>query len=132
MPRAAPDQVHVHRIELGTWERTHLEEMQRTDDTEDAIKIALEAAQVLALPAALAATGYLTYLGFVEFQTGRDRLAEWWKGLADKATGPDAATTGDVVTAFDRLAVFLFGPLGYTGGGTFQDGSSFGDNNPFL
>lgn len=125
MPRAAPDRVHVHRIELGTWERTHLEEMQRTDDTEDAIRLGLEAAQVLALPVALAATGYLGYLGFVEFQTGRDRVGEWWKGLADKATGPDAATTGDVVGGLDRIAVWLFGPLGYTGGGTFSDGSTF-------
>jgi len=90
LPRAAPDQVHVHRIELGTWERTHLEEMQRTDDTEDAIRLGLEAAQALALPVALAGTGYLAYLGLVEFQTGRDRLSEWWKAnVTEKGPGDD-------------------------------------------
>lgn len=93
MPRAAPDRVHVHRIELGTWERTHLEEMQRTDDTEDAIRLALEAAQALALPVALAGTGYLAYLGLVQFQTGRDRLSEWWKANVSEA-GPDDANAG--------------------------------------
>ena len=102
MPRAAPDQVHVHRIELGTWERTHLEEMQRTDDTEDAIKLTIEAAQVLALPVAIAAGGYLAYLGLVEMSTGRDRLSEWWE-----ANKPEGDGTGP----FRGGPALLFGGL---------------------
>ena len=106
MPRAAPDQVHVHRIELGTWERTHLEEMQRTDDTEDAIKLALEATQALAFPLALAATGWLTYQGLVEFSTGRDRLREWWTTNVADATGKPGDLFGRLWSAISGLAVF--------------------------
>jgi len=106
MPRAAPDQVHVHRIELGTWERTHLEEMQRTDDTEDAIRLALEAAQALAMPVALAATGYLAYLGLVEFQTGRDRLREWWTSNVADATGEPGDLGSRLFSWLSGLDVF--------------------------
>ena len=47
MPRAAPDSVMTHRIELGTWERDALAAQIKTDDTEDAIRLGLEIVQAV-------------------------------------------------------------------------------------
>lgn len=128
MPRKATDAVTEHRITLGDFERQELNAFLETQKRDTDLDLILDVGRALAGPVAIAATGFMIYQGMVGWSTGRDKIAEWWDNLTSPATGP---TVGDVPAAsaglIDGFFTLVFGPLGYEGGGTFSDGSSFGD-----
>lgn len=117
-----------HRITLGEYERQELKALLETQKRDADLDLVLDVGRALAAPVAIAATGFMIYQGMVGWSTGRDKIGEWWNNLTNPATGP---TVGDVPAAsvglIDGFFTFVFGPLGYVGGGTFSDGSSFGD-----
>ncbi|MGB0726281.1 MAG: hypothetical protein ACPGQO_05795 [Candidatus Poseidoniaceae archaeon] len=124
MPRTAPDTTTEHRVTLGTFERERLEAMVKAANRDRT----LEAVAQLAGPVAAVGAAYVVYQGMVGWGEGRNRIAEWWQNITSPSTGP---TTADVANAapgvVDTALTLVFGPLGYTGGGTFSDGSRIGD-----
>jgi len=129
VPRKPVDEVVEQRVTLGEKERQIVQAAVEAAAKDRDLRLALDVAQIAAMPLAIAAAGFFVYRGMNSWGTDRDKIAEWWSNATSPATGP---TTGDVpgvlVGAIDGFAKFVFGPLGYVGGGQFSDGSSFGGN----
>jgi len=96
MPRAAPSDVVVHRLELGTWERDHLAKATATDDVNDALKLGLDVLNAVALPVSLVAVGYSVYLGMTHFQSLLNPLKDRAEELKAKAEAAAAQVEADV------------------------------------
>jgi hypothetical protein len=120
MPRTSPDTTTEHRITLGSYERERLESMVKAANRDRTV----EAVAQLAGPVAAVGAAYVVYQGMVGWGEGRNRIAEWWRGLTTTTTGDVAQASPGLI---DSALVFVFGPLGYTGSGGFSDGSSIGD-----
>lgn len=127
VPRLPVDNVTEHRVTLGEKERQIAQAAIEAADKDRDLRLALDVAQIAAMPLAVAAAGFLVYRGMNSWGTDRDKIAEWWDGVTSPETGPTFGP-GVVVGAIDGFAKFVFGPLGYVGGGQFSDGSSFGGN----
>ena len=115
MPRAAPDSVLTHRIELGTWERDALAAQMKSDDTDDAIRLGLEIVQAVAMPAALVLTGYAVYQGMTAFSSLTDPLKDKAEELASSRAG-QAAANAAAAAGGDPMAAFFSGPGSGVGG----------------
>jgi len=124
MPRTAPDNTTEHRVTLGTYEREQLKAMVKAANRDRT----LETVASFAAPVAGFGAAYVLYQGMVGWGEGRNRIAEWWKSLTSPETGPTAGDAPEIaVGVLDGFFRLVFGPLGYTGGGQFSDGSAIGD-----
>lgn len=120
--------VQEHRITLGDYERKQLEEAVTATRVDQDLRMAVDVVNAVAMPVAVGVAGFFVYRGMNGWGTGRDKIAEWWENLTSPATGPTVSDApAGIAAVFDGFAKFVFGPLGYEGGGTFSDGSSFGD-----
>ena len=91
--------VTEHRITLGTFERQALaEEIKKRDEAAD-VKLAIDIGKAIALPVAIGAGAYLTYLGLINMSTGIDELKD--RFMATPA-GQATSAAGDIADNVQR------------------------------
>tara|TARA_X000000950_G_scaffold105378_1_gene132778 strand:- start:2920 stop:3270 length:351 start_codon:yes stop_codon:yes gene_type:complete len=106
MPRQPVGEVTEHRVTLGDFERRELAKVVERFQVDQDRDFGIELAKALSMPVSVVLTGYLTYLGLMQFQTGRDRLNEWFGSAAKTATGEPGDLWSRIVNAVSGLAVF--------------------------
>jgi len=86
VPRKPVDQVVEQRITLGEKERQIAQAAVEAAEKDRDLRVALDVAQIAAMPLAIAAAGFFVYRGMNSWGTDRDKIAEWFDGLTDNAT----------------------------------------------
>lgn len=105
MPRKPVDEVVEQRVTLGEKERQIVQAAVEAAAKDRDLRVALDVAQIAAMPLAIAAAGFFVYRGMNSWGTDRDKIAEWWDGLSgNEGTGPLRGGPGLFFGALTELA----------------------------
>lgn len=107
VPRLPVDNVTEHRVTLGEKERQIAQAAVDAAEKDRDLRLALDVAQIAAMPLAIATAGFFVYRGMNSWGTDRDKIAEWFDGLTDNdgtGTGPFRGGPGLFVGAITELA----------------------------